>query len=275
MEMEIDDAVLADLVRQFPELYDKGNENFKDKNIKQNAWETISSTLNVDVKSAQTRWNVLRNRFSVERKREKNVPSGSGAKKTWLLYSALSFLDNHIAMRKTIGNITAPTEPQPLASTSPWSSLNIMLEDDSMCGGTQEILSESSETLEQTLQENGKYEISTADKENNPNKQFSQQERINLFKNETPPLKKKRKKGEETNIMTKLSSAFDNFNDYLKKKENPKEIPPNLEHESIINFVKLVGNDLMQLKNKKILHSAEIEIMQVVKKALAEDMTDE
>ncbi|KAG5892625.1 hypothetical protein JTB14_019714 [Gonioctena quinquepunctata] len=191
MEMEIDDAVLADLVRQFPELYDKGNENFKDKNIKQNAWETIS-TLNVDVKSAQTSWNVLRNRFSVERKREKNIPSGSGAKKTWLLYSALSFLDNHIAMRKsfrTILNITAPTEPQPLTSTSPWSSLNIMLEDDSMCGGT-------------------------ADKENNPNKQYSQQKKINLFKNETPPLKKKRKKAEETNIMTKLSSAFDNFNDY-------------------------------------------------------------
>ncbi|KAG5874351.1 hypothetical protein JTB14_022344 [Gonioctena quinquepunctata] len=150
-----------------------------------------------------------------------------------------------------------------------------MLEDDSMCGGTQEILSESSEILEQTLQENGEYGMSTADKKNNSNKQYSQQEKINLFENETPPSKKKRKKAGETNIMTKLSSAFDNFNDYLKKKENPKEIPPNLEHESIINFVKLVGNDLMQLKNKKILHSAEIEIMQVVKKALAEDMTDD
>ncbi|KAG5865854.1 hypothetical protein JTB14_035347 [Gonioctena quinquepunctata] len=46
--MEIDDAILIDLVRQFPALYDKSMKEFKDKNVKDNAWGTIASTLNVD-----------------------------------------------------------------------------------------------------------------------------------------------------------------------------------------------------------------------------------
>lgn len=117
--MEIDDAVLVDLVRQFPFLYDKGNKDFKDKNMKENSWSTIAANLHVDgeyfysqptvysircsdftVNTAQTIWIVLRNKYSVERKKEKTVPSGSGARKSWPLFSAMSFLDKHMTMRK-------------------------------------------------------------------------------------------------------------------------------------------------------------------------------
>lgn len=102
------------------------------------------------------------------------------------------------------------------------------------------------------------------------------QHQITSSKNETPPLKRKRNKAEENEIMTKLSSAFDSFNAYLKTKTDINETSAytteTLQHESTINFLKSVGNDLLQIKNKKIRYKTEIEIMQSVKNAVCEDM---
>lgn len=40
-----------------------------------------------------------------------------------------------------------------------------------------------------------------------------------------------------------------------------------------MNFVKLICNFLMQIKNKKVRNRAEIEMMRIVKNALEEDVS--
>ncbi|KAG5873506.1 hypothetical protein JTB14_029182 [Gonioctena quinquepunctata] len=93
------------------------------------------------------------------------------------------------------------------------------------------------------------------------------QRRITASKNETPPLKKKRKGNEESDIMTKLGSTFDNFSSYMETKSTSKASKINLEHESTLNFLKSMGNDLLQIKNKKNRFEAEMSIMKIVKKS--------
>ncbi|CAG9825788.1 unnamed protein product [Phaedon cochleariae] len=150
--------------------------------MKEYAWSTIASTLNVDVISTQSRWNVLRNKYCVERKREKTIPASSGARKSWQLFSAMSFLDKHMTMRKTVGNMSATRSqsPQPLTSTSYWTSFNMIVEENSQ-------------------ESTGMTEQSTAEIENSNVAELNRvPQLVSTSKNETPPLKRKRKKAEES-----------------------------------------------------------------------------
>ncbi|CAG9822121.1 unnamed protein product [Phaedon cochleariae] len=103
------DELLIDMIKSYPFLYKKQLKEYKDKNMKENAWEEIASCLNVTVSECQTRWLRLRQYYAKERqKREQECRSGSkggSQRKGWELFELLSFLEDHITKRKTFGNI--------------------------------------------------------------------------------------------------------------------------------------------------------------------------
>ncbi|CAH1179672.1 unnamed protein product [Phaedon cochleariae] len=286
--MDLDDAILVDMVRQYSVLYDKSHKDFEDRNIKENAWKTISSALYVDVNVAQARWTVLRTKYGVEKKNYKKMPSGSGAKKTWPLLSSMAFLDKHMTMRKTTGNISAPDkQSQPSSSNSnsqsPWSSLSMIIGDNIDCmEGSRKGCSSSQQSSELSDSEIQLPEETddVADKENLDETILTEQSQRRVFteyKNETPPLKKKRKKAEEANVMMKLSSTFDNFNEYLKTKSCAKNMVRDMvdvEHESVMSFMTSIGNDLLLIKNKRIRYSAKKEILNIVQQARCNDASE-
>ncbi|KAL1488988.1 hypothetical protein ABEB36_014767 [Hypothenemus hampei] len=122
---KFDDAQLVELVRQFGCIWDKRSPLYQNKIVKENAWLSISVIMTATVEACQTRWLVLRQRYTKEKRNK--IPSGSGAETAhWSLYASLKFLNEVIQPRKTSGNIPAPlTSPSsPGSSCSPWDSFD-------------------------------------------------------------------------------------------------------------------------------------------------------
>ncbi|KAG5867109.1 hypothetical protein JTB14_011098 [Gonioctena quinquepunctata] len=120
---------------------------------------------------------------------------------------------------QTIGNVTAPIQiSQPLRSTSPWDSINIIMDDSEGTQKTGEYSFSQDLVTESGELSNPASEVTTISKRSQilPERIPVVQQRITASKNETPPLKKKRKRNEESDIMTKLGSAFDNFSSYME-----------------------------------------------------------
>ncbi|XP_011883916.1 PREDICTED: uncharacterized protein LOC105571054 isoform X2 [Vollenhovia emeryi] len=107
------DELLIDLVRSRPYLYDKTQREYKNTNIKENAWIEMASILNITVSDCQTRWTRLRQRYSKERiLREQETRSGAGkpTRSKWFLFDSLNFLGKHIAQRN-ITNMSFSQSP--------------------------------------------------------------------------------------------------------------------------------------------------------------------
>ncbi|KYN06193.1 hypothetical protein ALC62_02866 [Cyphomyrmex costatus] len=103
------DDLLIDLIRSRPFLYDKKMKEYRDIQMKENAWAEISSILEVSVSDCQLRWLRLRQRFSKERQlRENETRSGAGKPKRqkWVLFDNLSFLEKIVTPRRTYSNVT-------------------------------------------------------------------------------------------------------------------------------------------------------------------------
>ncbi|KAK4884197.1 hypothetical protein RN001_000468 [Aquatica leii] len=97
--MNIDDRYLIDLVREFEVIYNKLHVDFKNKSIRMNAWNTIGEVLGTEGNACEQRFNVLRAKYNVERKKMSSLLSGSSSSKDWKLFKLLSFLDSHIVTR--------------------------------------------------------------------------------------------------------------------------------------------------------------------------------
>ncbi|CAG9822043.1 unnamed protein product [Phaedon cochleariae] len=108
-EMEIDDGQLIEIVRHFSVLYDIKHKEYRNHEVKTNAWKTIGETMNRPAAECEARWTTLRNVFTRESKKAKVVPSGSGGKgKPWIWLEEMSFLLGFIRRRKTKGNVSKP-----------------------------------------------------------------------------------------------------------------------------------------------------------------------
>lgn len=114
----MDQAALIELVRQYEHIYRKKHRDFKNKLARENAWKTIASILNFPSNAylyttvfsnshmifleedVETTWNSLRNRFATEKRKMRCIPTGSAARTEWRYYDAMSFLEEHVAVRK-------------------------------------------------------------------------------------------------------------------------------------------------------------------------------
>ncbi|CAH0562901.1 unnamed protein product [Brassicogethes aeneus] len=88
----LDDGQLIEQVECFTFIYNKNDPAFKDKIVKENAWQTIAAVMNVSPQECEQRWTILRNRFSTELRQSKNTPSGRQATHQWPLFKAMQFL---------------------------------------------------------------------------------------------------------------------------------------------------------------------------------------
>ncbi|XP_030764687.1 uncharacterized protein LOC115888937 [Sitophilus oryzae] len=132
------EALLIDLIQNFPYLYDKSKKEYKNNNIRNNAWD-IAAALTTSVEDIQRVWRNLRERYDKERKQIRNMPSGSGAPDSvWLLYDLMRFMDKHMLSRKRVSNLgrlsssSSGTEPlvSPLSSQNIWDTPIEVYEDD-------------------------------------------------------------------------------------------------------------------------------------------------
>ncbi|CAH1107398.1 unnamed protein product [Psylliodes chrysocephalus] len=121
--MSFKEEILIDLVYKLPHLWDKKDPNYKDKVAVENGWESISQVLHMRISNVQYLWANIRTKYLKERRQLKNLPSGSGAQKTWHLFEKLGFLDAVIATRKTKGNILKSNEES--SSSEIWDELSV------------------------------------------------------------------------------------------------------------------------------------------------------
>ncbi|XP_070162285.1 uncharacterized protein [Polyergus mexicanus] len=108
------DDYLIELYRERRFLYDKKNRDFKNNEIKNNAWKEMSLIMTKDknlgnhytAEYCKKRITTLRERY-VKLKKEQNLKSGSAScnKKKSSLLSQLSFLDEYIQRRRTLTNV--------------------------------------------------------------------------------------------------------------------------------------------------------------------------
>lgn len=101
-DKRFNDIELIELVRQFSCLWDSRMSTYKNKNIKENAWTSISEIMGFSIDACQSRWLALRQRFAKEKREWQSVPSGSGAdvSNKWPLFELLLFVDNIVKPRK-------------------------------------------------------------------------------------------------------------------------------------------------------------------------------
>ena len=113
-----DKEAIVEFVKQHEELYDKTNDNFKDKQKKERLWEQLAATRNLPVKTVKKWFDTQRTRYG----KLTQTKSGQGAEKstvrqTWMKDS-FSFLRGHIR-RKGVSKSSAFKTPQrPSAATA-------------------------------------------------------------------------------------------------------------------------------------------------------------
>ncbi|CAG9822206.1 unnamed protein product [Phaedon cochleariae] len=72
MEKIVNDGQLIELVRQFSVLYDPKSREYKNSEVKSNAWKTIGEVMNASVAECEARWISLRTIYSRESKKSQN-----------------------------------------------------------------------------------------------------------------------------------------------------------------------------------------------------------
>ena len=102
-----DDMAFMEIIKEFSSIYNRRSAQFKDKNIKANAWKEIASLHNKsDVNKCKQRYDSVRTTFSRYLKKCK-PPSGSGSDVVVLepKYEHLRWLCSFIKSRSTSSNI--------------------------------------------------------------------------------------------------------------------------------------------------------------------------
>lgn len=130
-----DDMAFMEIIKEFPSIYNRSSSQFKDKNLKINAWKEIASLHNeLDVNTCKQRYESIRTTFSRYLKKCK-PPSGSGSDVVVLepKYEHLRWLCSFIKSRSTSSNIPVKQLNFPDDNTSEpeqMNDVNIQEEDD-------------------------------------------------------------------------------------------------------------------------------------------------
>ncbi|XP_031359190.1 uncharacterized protein LOC116182791 [Photinus pyralis] len=105
--LDAEDERLIDVVKLFRHIYDKSHHDFKNKQAKKNAWETIGQMVERNAEECQQRFAMLRNRFVTEKRRlaALNASGAGGGVEVSDLYKKMLFLLGFIKSRHTTSNV--------------------------------------------------------------------------------------------------------------------------------------------------------------------------
>ncbi|XP_033609830.1 uncharacterized protein LOC111870630 isoform X2 [Cryptotermes secundus] len=104
---------LIEEVRKYPCLWNKGLEEYRNQNMRDNAWDTISGELNTPVEDLKVDWKKLQDSHRQAMLRRK-TKSGQGARKMkpWKYEALMSFLLSDLTPRQTESNIDVVEETE-------------------------------------------------------------------------------------------------------------------------------------------------------------------
>ena len=98
---------LIESVRKFDNLYNIKSLQYKDQQLKDNAWRKVAEEVKISADEARRRWKNLRNMYAMKVREQKlQERSGAGATKTerWPYFRWLEFLRDTIRISDTRPN---------------------------------------------------------------------------------------------------------------------------------------------------------------------------
>ncbi|XP_058811117.1 uncharacterized protein LOC131676008 [Topomyia yanbarensis] len=106
-DLAMDDELLIEDVRKYPELYNLAHKHYMHTKKKEEIWRKIGNLLNSDGAACKTRWVNIRDIYRKSLKKEA-TKSGQGAKplKPYKYHHQLGFLKPTMVERATISNIS-------------------------------------------------------------------------------------------------------------------------------------------------------------------------
>ncbi|CAG9814642.1 unnamed protein product [Phaedon cochleariae] len=233
MEKIVNDGQLIELVRQFSVLYDPKNREYKNNEVKSNAWKTIGEVMN-----ASARWFSLRTIYSRESKQVRTTPTGSAATKPWRRLEEMALLSAYMRRRQTRGNVQTVGPPEPSPSTSetssenPWDFISI-------------ITGETESQEEGPILETSNIETSSP-----------------AMRNERSKRKRTTSTGE---LMETINKAWGTFDAAFQQKNNQDS------DNADTTFGKMVGLELSEIKDKNIKFNPKQKILKILHEASNED----
>ncbi|KAG5890208.1 hypothetical protein JTB14_028750 [Gonioctena quinquepunctata] len=94
----MDQRKFVNILKQYPVIWDRSHPNFRDKDIKDNAWVSIANALGWTDESCKETFKAIREKYVREREK---AAQPSISYREWDLLSDLKFLDPNIVPRKT------------------------------------------------------------------------------------------------------------------------------------------------------------------------------
>ncbi|XP_057314889.1 uncharacterized protein LOC130656062 [Hydractinia symbiolongicarpus] len=105
-------------VQQYKILYDKFDSEFKNQDMKRNAWEKIGSIFNMNAMEAESKYKTIRSAYGRFLRKRKSTPSGSSRNSISHEYDYLEWLNTYIEHRETSTNFPTAT-PSSFVQVSP------------------------------------------------------------------------------------------------------------------------------------------------------------
>ncbi|CAG9822835.1 unnamed protein product [Phaedon cochleariae] len=259
MEKIVNDGQLIELVRQFSVLYDPKNREYKNNEVKSNAWKTIAEVMNASVADCEARWISLRTIYSRESKKVRTTPTGSAATKPWRWLEEMAFLSAYMRRRQTRGNVQTVGPPEPSPSTSetssenPWDSISI-------------ITGETESQEEDPILETSNIEEDSPIPEISQTSTPSSTPSMTTMRNERSKRKRTTSTTTTTELMETINKAWGTFDAAFQQKNNSQD-----NDNADTTFGKMVGLELSEIKDKNIKFNAKQKILKILHEASNED----
>ncbi|CAH4032751.1 transcription factor Adf-1-like [Pieris brassicae] len=107
----MNDEQLIELVKQYSVLYDVKLAQYRDHNVRNNAWEEIAEQMNLSVEEVKNKWSKLRNCFTNALKRRRKKSGQAAAKAIpWKLEKQMEFLLPYVEGRSTVTNLSTSND---------------------------------------------------------------------------------------------------------------------------------------------------------------------
>lgn len=250
---EFDDVEFMEIIREFPTIYNRSLNDFKDRNKKSNCWKAIAEKVGQPVDQIKRRYESIRTRFGKYLKSRKGKSgSGSGDVPIDPKYEHLRWLKNFIVSRASSGNF----KPIPSNTSTPAiKSVEAVSED--VIDSDDETINQPPSTLLSDKEDGD-------DDENDLNISVSSRETadspiseiLSKEKPIKPWVKKESRKRELEKTDAQLNRAMNNLSESiaLHKKSAPKE--KKMDEDEL--YVLSLANRLRSLdrRQKAIVRSA-------------------
>lgn len=250
---EFDDVEFMEIIREFPTIYNRSLNDFKDRNKKSNCWKAIAEKVGQPVDQIKRRYESIRTRFGKYLKSRKGKSgSGSGDVPIDPKYEHLRWLKNFIVSRASSGNfkpIPSNTSTPAIKSVEAVSEDVIDLDDETINQPPSTLLSDKEDGDDDENDLN--ISVSSRETADSPISEISSKE-----KPIKPWVKKESRKRELEKTDAQLNRAMNNLSESiaLHKKSAPKE--KKMDEDEL--YVLSLANRLRSLdrRQKAIVRSA-------------------